>query len=265
MSSSVQEFYDAFSGKLVRDYVNGNLRIDFQLGFLKRCVPPNAGSVLVIGCGSGHAPFFIAQKVAPRARILAVDISPENIGVARSLFRHKRIEYRRLDVLAEAPAGSWDVIVLPDVYEHIRTSDRPLLHRNLASSLDERGRVVMTFPSEGHQEMLRRRGAGLQVIDEVVTLDDLQVMAGEVSAALTYFAMISVWSTNDYVHAVMERLPEQMCPLSACSPLSIKGEAGGPGRMLRVGFGRCGLCWRPWRAWRVRTRLRHTSCGLIVG
>lgn len=48
--------------------------------------------------------------------------------------------------------------------------------------LDDRGKVILTVPSPAHQEYLHRKGEGLQIIDEDVTLENLVCMAGEVAA-----------------------------------------------------------------------------------
>lgn len=223
MSQSVEAFYDEFSAKFVEDIVEGNERVEQQFIFLSRAIPSSAQSVLVIGCGSGQGAHFIATNVAVNAKVLAVDISTENLRLARSVFEHPQIEYRQVDVTADPLEGEWDAIVLPDVYEHIPTRARPVLHAKFDRLLSKNGRILFTVPSPGKQASLYATGKGLQVVDEIVTLEDLNQVARDVNGVLTYFNMISVWETNDYIHAVVERGAEAVGPIDERDRLPIKG------------------------------------------
>jgi threonine dehydrogenase-like Zn-dependent dehydrogenase len=158
-----------------------------------------------MGFGSGEGAYFIATNVAKECNIIAVDISTENLRLAQALFGHPRIDYRKADVISEPIEGKWDVIVLPDVYEHIPVQSRNLLHTKLNELLEPKGRILLTVPSPGKQASLYASGEGLQIVDEIVTLENLVVMATAVGGVLSYFNMISVWETNDYIQAVIER------------------------------------------------------------
>ncbi len=221
--SKVEAFYDDFSHGFVEDIVQDNERVAQQLDFFARAIPSNVESVLVIGCGSGQGAHFIASSVAKNAKLLAVDISGENLRLAHKLFPNERIEYRKLDITSDSVEGVWDVIVLPDVYEHIPKSARQHLHARFNRLLSRQSRILFTVPSPGKQASLYETGKGLQIVDEVVTLEDLSKAAADVGAVLTYFNMVSVWETNDYIHAVVERDAAQVKPIRAADMLSIKG------------------------------------------
>jgi 2-polyprenyl-3-methyl-5-hydroxy-6-metoxy-1,4-benzoquinol methylase len=94
----VAVFYDDFSRHFIDDIVNENKRVAHQLRFLRNSIPAASRAVLVIGCGSSQACHYIAHSVAPHANVLGVDISSENIRVAKRLFASSRIEYRQVDV-----------------------------------------------------------------------------------------------------------------------------------------------------------------------
>ena len=223
MTESVETFYDDFSRRFVTDLAEGNERIDHQLDFFSRAVPPDVRAVLVVGCGSGQGAYHLATKVAAGARVLAVDISAENLRMAEALFPDPRIEYRKVDVTREPLDGRFDVIALPDVYEHIPVASRPALHARFNELLTEGGRILFTIPSPGKQESLYASGQGLQVVDEIVTLGDLERVAQDVGGVLSYFNMISVWETNDYAHAVVERGAERVRPITATDKVPLKG------------------------------------------
>jgi SAM-dependent methyltransferase len=262
MTSEVSAFYDDFSRRFVEDIVQGNDRIHQQLLFFSRALPPNTQTVLVIGSGSGQGPHFIAT-IAKQAKILAVDISKENLRLARNLFAHPRVEYRHVDVTAGVLEGEWDAIVLPDVYEHIPKDARRSLHQQLARLLKGNGRILFTIPSPGKQASLYASGVGLQIVDEVVTLEDLVQVAKDVGGDLTFFNMVSVWETNDYAHAVIERKADFVRPMNENDKLPLKGW---PPRTLwhrgkdflgyRFGFYRLS---QNWRRRRINQKLARTS------
>ncbi len=253
----VEAFYDAFSERLLRDYLIPNRRVLAQCAFLREAMSGNERRVLVIGCGSGQVTHEIAATMARRADVCGVDISGSNIAIARALFGGRRINYQRLDILEDAVNGVWDAVVLPDVYEHIPAASRDLLHGKLKRMLGERGKILLTLPSPGHQAMLHAMGVGLQVVDETVTLDDLTRMADEVDATMTYFACVSVFRTNDYVHAILERGCEDVRPIGATDRIKIKRQTGRLARWWRLWLGRWGLCWWPVRRMRAAGALRR--------
>jgi SAM-dependent methyltransferase len=225
MNKEVEAFYDSFSKRFVDDIVVGNERVEQQLAFFARAIPGNTSNVLVIGCGSGQGAHFIATAVAKEAKVLGVDISSENLRLAQNVFSNPMIEYRQVDVIADSVEGEFDVIALPDVYEHIPKESRGILHQKFDRLLSERGRILFTVPSPGKQASLYATGQGLQIVDEVVTLEDLNLVAASVGGVLTYFNMVSIWETNDYIHAVVERGAEPVRPLDESDKLPIKGWA----------------------------------------
>lgn len=223
MSTAVSDFYDNFSKRLLRDYIDGNIRVERQLEFFKNAIPKHTSRILVVGCGTGKGAYFVATRLAKKAQVVAIDISPENIKIAQRLFRHNRVEYRTVDVTKESVGHGYDVILLPDVYEHIPLESRKSLHTELKSALSQKGRVLLTFPSSGHQEQLRAKGVGLQIIDETVTLEDIIGLAKDIGGELTYFSLVSVAQTNDYVHAMIESNIGQLRSLTKEDRLPIKG------------------------------------------
>ena len=256
MPGNVERFYDEFATKLLSDYVVGNPRIARQLEFFAEAIPARAAKVLVIGSGNGHSAHVIAKRIARKASVLAVDISDRNINIAKALFPHRRITYRRTEVVEDALEGRFDVIALPDVYEHIPRDQWPALHRRLNAALDEDGRILLTLPSPAHQAMLRAQDHGLQIVDETVTIDDLLRLARDVGGHLGYFALICVFQTNDYIHAVIERGAQTVAPIRAPHRLPIKRQCSVMRDRFRRWFGRTGKFWAPIRRMRVRWRLR---------
>jgi SAM-dependent methyltransferase len=73
--------------------------------------------VLDIGCGVGALAYDVAEKAG--ARVVALDLSPENISIARMRRGHPLIEYRVADALKEIPEASFDVVILSNLLEHL--------------------------------------------------------------------------------------------------------------------------------------------------
>ena len=228
-ADDVRRFYDRLSDKSLRDYLEGNPRVAAQLAFLRDAIPETTRRILVIGCGSGEGAHYLARRAAPRACVVAVDISPANIALARRLFAHPRVAYRVADAVEGAIEGPWDAIVLPDVYEHIAREQRASFHAHLRATLSPRGTIALTVPSPAHQEALRERGEGLQPVDETVTLADLEKLARDIDGSLSYYALVGIWHTNDYVHAVVERGAEQRRSIALRDRTRLKrNPRGGP-------------------------------------
>jgi SAM-dependent methyltransferase len=217
----------------------------------------------VIGCGSGQGAHFIASRITKNAKILAVDISSENLRLARDVYNHPRIEYRQIDVTRDPLEGQWEAIILPDVYEHIPKEARQVLHEKLDRHLSRSGKILFTVPSPGKQASLYATGEGLQIVDEVVTLEDLNRVAQDVGGVLTYFNMVSIWETNDYIHAVVERTAETVRPIGESDKVPIKGwmqrslwQRGRDSLSVRLGIHKL---HQDWRRRRIHKRLTRTT------
>ncbi len=242
----VKDYYDDFAGHLLRDYIRGNARLTAQHDFCRDALSPRTGSVLIMGCGSGESSYYIAQKLAPKADIWAVDISPENIRMAQALFPHPRITYRVMDITQTSPGQQFDAVLLPDVYEHIPRAQRNILHQALHRLLNPRGQVLITIPSQSHQENLMAAGKGLQVVDEVVSLQDLQVLADDIQGHLSYYNIVNVFRSGDYVHAVVAAGPEAEYRLCDTDRTALR-RANRPRRGPRYRVARLRRRWRRWR------------------
>ena len=217
----VQRYYDLFSAKLLTDYVEGNHRLVRQYRFLKVAISPGTRNILVIGCGLGDVCRYIATRVARNARVLGVDISGQNIRLAQALCAHPNVSYRQLNATETSIGDAWDIIVLPDVYEHIPLDKRAALHRQLAKALARNGRILLTGPTPAKQQSLREAGEGLQVVDEDIRLQDLMILANDTGGTLIFYKMISVWKTHDYFHAIIARDTAAMAPIQLDDPMGL--------------------------------------------
>ena len=252
-SRDTRDFYNAFAGEvLLEDFQRLNLRQDAVREFCREFVPRGA-RVLEIGCGVGINAKFL-QSIA--SRVLGIDISDRNIEVAREYAPAPNTAFKVLDVLhaAEdlAALGPFDVIVLPDVIEHVPLELHGRLFATLERILAERGRVLITFPSPEYQEYLKKNEPkALQLVDETVDVTDI---LGKTALRPCYFRYKDVWHMNQYVHLVLT------------SDRSFKGENAAP---TRAGRFRYRVRKRIWRyrngAFLKRMKRRFSKVGGAAG
>ncbi|MBA7607177.1 Ubiquinone biosynthesis O-methyltransferase [subsurface metagenome] len=224
MNTETQDYYDKFSSHLLKSsYIDVNRRMQGIRQFLSESISPSTKSILEIGCGIGANAYYIAKRIAPKAKIMGVDISRKNIELATILFDHNNINFQCLDVTQDSISDSkFSAVILPDVYEHIPKNRRTILHAKIKALLSENGKVFITVPTPSAQETARKAGNVLQIIDEPVTLDDLLRFAQEIDGTLTYYSLVSVGSTNNYAYAIIEKDAGEIRPLQKIDRIAIK-------------------------------------------
>jgi len=204
--AGVREFYDEFAESvLLSDFERPNERQDAIKALCDRFIPERA-RVLEIGCGAG----IITAHVAKRAReVFAVDISDNNVLIAKEFVRAANVEFEVVDVVEQAgelaSRGPFDAVLLADVIEHIPKSGYRPLFAAIEGALATRGRVILTYPTPEYQRHLKEQAkSALQVIDEEVELSEILAI---VSLKPVYFSYRDVWHQNQYAHLVLERSP----------------------------------------------------------
>jgi trans-aconitate 2-methyltransferase len=207
----VQRFYDAFLKERMLLYrVDGNLRIHKAI---ERVLPlvTRASHVLEIGCGIGLVAEAIARK-ARSGKVLAIDISEQNIWYARRTVRDPRASFHHLDALRQfnqlraLVQKPIDLLVLVDVIEHVPSHDRRALFEKMGELSAPDARLVLTYPSPQYQQYLaRERPQELQIIDNVIELEELMSEASRGGFGLRHFSLENVWMTNQYVHCIFQK------------------------------------------------------------
>jgi trans-aconitate 2-methyltransferase len=201
-----QRFYDEFVDHQVAVGVNERHRS--ILRHLKRAGLRPDHRVLEIGCGVGTLTELLAKYLAPHGSLLATDLSPKSIDVARkSLSRFGGVELVAGDILEVEIPGAFDLVVLPDVIEHIPLDQHPQLFARIASWLRTGGFVLLHYPNPNFLEWCRQyKPDGLQVIDQPIYTDVLTANAYPHGLYLDYLETYSIWvHESDYQVAVMRR------------------------------------------------------------
>src|SRR5262249_50893969 len=96
-------------------------------------------SVLEVGCGEGHVTALLARHF-PGARVLGTDFSPVIVEVARRT--HPGIPFEAVSIYDAPAAGTWDLVVACEVFEHLADPARALDAVCRAAT----GHVLVTVP-----------------------------------------------------------------------------------------------------------------------
>lgn len=107
--------------------------------FLERVEPGER--VLDIGAGKGELAHDLAAQ--RDATVVGIDSDRSHVDFARSRFTHERITFLQGNALEALPDGSFDVVVLSNVLEHLRP--RVAFLRNVVASARPK-RVLIRVP-----------------------------------------------------------------------------------------------------------------------
>lgn len=205
-----RDFYDDFVDRQVATGVNARHRS--ILRWLRRFGLAEGDRVLEIGCGVGTVTELVADALGPGGHLLGVDLSPRSIAAARErLDGREGVELRAGDVLEMDLDGPFDVVVLPDVIEHIPLDLHPRLFRRVAEWVDAEGFVLLHYPNPRYLTWCRQhRPELLQVIDQPVHADGLTAAAYGAGLHLVYLETYAIWvEEGDYEVAVLRRDREE--------------------------------------------------------
>ncbi len=199
----VSTFYDSNAIGKIKDFINGNARVERAWETILSWAPGSVNSIMEIGCGIGYVSWRMSQ-VFNLSECAGIDISQKSVDIANKLFCHAKLKYLQGRLSDELVDDPYDLIVLMDVYEHIAKSDRASFHAVLRKLINHNTRIILTFPTPAFLKYLRvNMPEQIQPIDEDVDGETLGIMAEETGTRLLHYREISVWSENDYAHAVL--------------------------------------------------------------
>ena len=201
----VQEFYDEYVERMVATGIND--RHHAIAGWLRHFGLRRGDSVLEIGCGIGTVTHLIADAVGESGAILATDLSPKSVEVAkRRLTEFRNIRYIAGDILDVDINEKFDAVVLPDVIEHIPRESHPKLFQRIAGWIKPDGFVLLHYPNPFYLEWLHiHRPEVLQVIDQPIHADRLVASVYAAGLCLDFFQTYPVWTREgDYIVAVLK-------------------------------------------------------------
>jgi len=202
-SSDVSAFYDEFVDRQTR--VGVNRRHREIVAWLRRFGLRPEDSVLELGCGVGTVTGLLAEEL-PRGSILGVDLSPRSIATAeKRLASRENVSLMAADVVSADVNRQFDVVLLPDVIEHIPLELHDALFSRIASWVKPDGFVLLHYPNPHHLEWCHaNHPEKLQIVDQPIHADLLTANAYRHGLYLSYYERYSIWlREGDYIVAVL--------------------------------------------------------------
>jgi 2-polyprenyl-3-methyl-5-hydroxy-6-metoxy-1,4-benzoquinol methylase len=219
----VQSYYDNWDDRLVADYKRGNPRVLGGIEYVLNQIPQSASRILDIGCGIGWSTWEIKRHF-PEAEVVGVDISPQLIETANTLFGAETgLTFDTCDVTEDTPPeGPYDAIAMIDVYEHIPRDSRSVFHQALSQLLKSDGKLILTCPTPHLQRYLAANAPHkLQPVDEIIRDSDLETLLDDIDGATYEKQTVSIWLEGDYFHATLNRSGSSS---PAISNVNLEGE-----------------------------------------
>jgi len=168
----IEGYYDEYVARQVRTGVNNRHRAITKFARSK-CGLNSHSKLLEIGCGVGTATSLFADIITSGS-ILAVDISPKSIETAKQVLGNaNNIEFRVSDMSDFDEPSSFDIIILPDVLEHIPREQHKNLFERLERSLTKDGTILINIPDADYTDYIRdNQPELLQVVDQSLRFAD---------------------------------------------------------------------------------------------
>lgn len=199
----IVSFYDQFAKEQEKTGVNSR-----HLSILDKLVKAGLSShhrVLEIGCGIGTVSQLIAKKTA-KGEVLAVDISPESIQKAKTLWKdQKNLSFEVSDMKGfEKPGQQFDFFVFPDVLEHIPVDQHDAIFETVKRHAHSQSVVFIHIPAPRFLEwMIKNEPQKLQVIDQPLDTGQLITAVSKHGFYLDKMATYSVfYKEKDYQYFV---------------------------------------------------------------
>jgi trans-aconitate 2-methyltransferase len=233
---SIGDYYDGYSARQVRVGINERHRAIQR--WLKHFGLAPGMDVLEVGCGVGTQTALISDSMRGAGRLLAVDLSPKSVDLARQrLAERKNVEFMVADVVELELNRVFDVIVMPDVVEHIPPERHLRLFANVRRWLRDSGWVLIHMPNPFFLEWCHRNRPDLvQIVDQPIFTQTLQASIQPNGLYIHYLKTYSIWVPEcDYQVVVLKTLPKRGFSLGEARPSLRARVAAGMRRVTGIG------------------------------
>lgn len=202
---NVISYYNEHVQHKLNDFIKANPRIESAWDTLQKSSPTNPLNILEIGCGIGGITHRINRNW-PQAKVIGIDISTLSIQIAEKLFANSQTKFVTGILEEDTFTEQFDLIVLMDVYEHIRVEDRAELHVCLKKYLRNRGRIFMSVPTPHYTRWLEKnKPETIQPVDEYITYEVVGKLASDTGTEVISYQLKDIWNIGDYAHIVCEK------------------------------------------------------------
>jgi trans-aconitate 2-methyltransferase len=199
--NKVRDFYDDFSEKqIITGVSTRNIKIhEFAIKFgLKK-----TDNILEIGCGIGTQTGLLAEYTKGFGKITAIDISEKSVEYAKNdLKKFNNVNFLTGDIVEMKLDfnNKFDVVILPDVIEHVPIENHYKLFAILRLLLKDAGFIIIHIPNPNFLEWRRKnRKELLQVIDQPIYTNELCLNIYPNDLYIHYLETYEIWQKNcDY-------------------------------------------------------------------
>ncbi|MEO6039067.1 MAG: class I SAM-dependent methyltransferase [Saprospiraceae bacterium] len=163
--------------------------------------------LLEVGCGIGTLTGLLAKQLTRGGQLTAVDISPKSVETARRRLRNRsNVRFLTGDILQLNLEQRFDVVVLPDVLEHIPLEEHSRLFQRLQAWLQDDGFIFIHVPEPRFLAWSQIfEPENLQIVDQPIYTDRLLANAYPAGLYLDYLRSYSLWRQSpDYQVIVLK-------------------------------------------------------------
>ncbi|MFY0689697.1 MAG: class I SAM-dependent methyltransferase [Cyclobacteriaceae bacterium] len=206
----VSEFYDEFTRLQLKSGIN-HRHLSIQRHLEKIGLMPNS-KVLEVGCGIGTVSELILRFLSKEGALTATDISPKSLEIARKkLAKYANVIIREIDLTTQEIDGDFDLIVLPDVIEHIPIDKHKSLFAKLSIRLKFGGCVFIHIPDPNHLEWtIKHNPTELQIIDQPIHTHILSANLLDTGLYIHHLESYSIYNNApDYQAIVLKHIPKK--------------------------------------------------------
>lgn len=201
----VVSYYDEHTKHKVNDFIKVNPRVEEAWKTLLKNAPSKPRRILEVGCGVGSVCARMSKNW-PDAKVTGIDISETSITAAQKLFGNKKTNFKTSLLTEDTFDEKFDLIVFMDVYEHIATSDRLIVHAALKNILNNKGKIFLSVPTpQNLRWSLIHKPETMQPVDEHISFDVICKLASDTDTEVQIYQVKSIWNTGDYSHIVLEK------------------------------------------------------------
>jgi 2-polyprenyl-3-methyl-5-hydroxy-6-metoxy-1,4-benzoquinol methylase len=172
MSENIKDFYNEFSKKQISTGVN--LRHYYLFKKIVQSGLKKDHNILEIGCGIATLTGLLS-KYLKKGKIVAVDISPENIEVAKKRLQNREnVKFLVSDMKDFDYPEKFDFVILADVLEHIPKNFHNQLFQTISQYMNEKAVLFINIPHPKNIEYLEKHSPEkMQIVDQALYADEI--------------------------------------------------------------------------------------------
>jgi trans-aconitate 2-methyltransferase len=201
----IEAFYDDYTDRQKKVGVNAR-----HTSILKKVIAVGLEpqhNVLEIGCGIGTFTSLLIPFIK-KGKILSLDISPKSIDLAKEAHTSQHVRFIAADAVDfDFQQQKFDVIILPDVLEHIPIELHAKLFGKLEQLLTKDGFIYIHIPNPFFLEWCHKNTPEvLQLVDQPIHTSILINNIAHTDFFIERLNTYSIWvESGDYQEIVLRK------------------------------------------------------------